>query len=94
METKVLAAIMKLQSAQIMLTGSTLHTDLSIGNTEHGSLCLTAFVKYGADATEVNQILNTYTFEGAEVSSQDYAVGTTEAFTTYKVHAYISDLKD
>lgn len=94
METKVLSAIMKLQACQLMLADVAGHTDLTINNQEHGSLSLTAYVDDGADAREVIKIINAYTFKGAEFRKQHYAGGTTDAFTTYELHAYISDLED
>lgn len=94
METKVLSAIMKLQAAQIMLADVFAQTHLTINNKEYGSLELTAYVNDEADPCEVIQILNAYTFKGAEFIEQHLEVDGIGGFTAYKLHAYISDLED
>lgn len=94
METKVLAAIMKLQAAQIMLSNEGLFNDLTTHITENGSLELTAYTHNPSEAATAIQILNTYTFEGAEFNETNFAKGTTREFTSYTLKAFISNIED
>ena len=94
METKVLAAIMKLQAAQIMLSNEGIFNELTTNCKEHGSLELTAYTYNPSEAAAAIQILNTYTVEGAEFRENSFAKGTSDSFTTYSLNAYISNLED
>lgn len=94
METKVLAAIMKLQAAQIMLSNEGIFTELTTSCKEHGSLELTAYTYNPSEAATAIQILNTYSFEGAKFEKTNFAKGTTKEFTTYVLKAYLIDIED
>lgn len=94
METKVLSAIMKFQAAQIMLSTEGIYNNLSTNITEHGNLELIAYTHNPSERATATQILNTYTFKGAKLSVAHFAKGTTDAFTSYILKAYISDIED
>lgn len=94
METKVLAAIMKLQAAQIMISNEGIHNTLTTDCSEHGSLELSVYTHNETEAANAIQILNTYTFTGAEFEEEHYAKGTTDEFACYSLKAYLSRLED
>lgn len=94
METKVLSAIMKLQAAQIMLSNEGLYNSLNTDVTEYGSLKLSVYVRKPNEAAAAIQILNSYTFDGAELKENVFDVGTPDEFTTYTLFAFISKIQD
>ena len=94
MKKKVLAAIMKLQAAQIMLSNEGIQNTLSTHVTEHGNLELTAIVNGPSEASTAIQILDTYSFAGAEFQKTTIYEGTPKEFTVYVLLAYISKIED
>lgn len=93
METKVLSAIMKMQAAQIMLSNEGIHTNLNTNCIDHGSIELDAFTHTPEEEKIASDILDTYNFAGAIRESRGFARGTTDAFITYTLKAYLSDIK-
>lgn len=94
METKVLAAIMKLQAAQIMLSNEGIHATLSTHISKHGNMELTAYSSDACKAAAAIQILDSYKFKGAEFKAQTYHEGTPDEFSSYSLEAFISDIED
>lgn len=93
MEAKVLAAIMKLQAAQIMLSNEGIHNDLSTNYTEFGGIELTAFVHNTTEEKIASDILEAYDFEGADIYRTTHDENMATEFKTYKIAAFISDIK-
>lgn len=93
METKVLEAIMKLQSAQIMLSNEGLHTNLTTNCIDHGSIELDVFAYTPEEEKIASDILCAYDFAGAFRESKEFAKGTTDGFTCYTLKAYLSNIK-
>lgn len=94
METKVLAAIMKLQAAQIMLSNEGIHTTLTTHVKKHGSIELTAFCSGGSKAATAIEILAAYNFKGTEFKEETYHEGTPEEFHSYTLLAFLSNIED
>lgn len=94
METKVLAAIMKLQAAQIMLSNEGIHSTLTTHIKKHGSIELTTYCTSGSKSATAIQILEAYKFEGAEFKADTYHEGTPDEFNSYTLFAFISDIED
>lgn len=94
METKVLAAIMKLQAAQIMLSNEGIHSTLTTHIKKHGSIELTTYCKGGSKSATAIQILEAYNFKGAEFKADTYHEGTPDEFNSYTLFAFISDIED
>lgn len=92
METKVLSAIMKLQAAQIMLSNEGIHNLLTTCLSEHGGIELSAFAHTDEERKKVLEIMNTYTFKGAELDTRDFNEGTPNFFTSHVLHAFLSDI--
>lgn len=93
METKVLAAIMKMQAAQIMLSNEGIHTDLTTDCKKYGSIQLNAFVHNQKEKETAVGILSAYDFEGArrELTIHDECLPT--EFTICRLKAYLLDIK-
>lgn len=94
METKVLSAIMKMQAAQIMLSNAGIFCNVSIDNSSHGSLEITAYSHNESEAAAATRILETYTLKGAKLTETKYCEGTSNEFTSHMLHVYISKLED
>lgn len=93
MDTKVLAAIMKLQAAQIMLSNEGLHTNLQTNCVEYGSIELTVFVRTQKEKETAVGILRAYDFEGATLELEVLDKGLATEFTTCRLMAYLSSIK-
>lgn len=93
MKTKVLEAIMKLQSAQIMLSNEGLHTNLQTNCVEYGSIDLTVFVRTQKEKETAVGILCAYDFEGATREIKVLDEGLPTEFTTCKLSAYLTNIK-
>lgn len=93
METTVLSAIMKLQSAQIMLSSEGLHTNLSTDCREYGSIELNVFTHNKKETEIAVGILCAYDFEGASRQLTNHDEGKETAFTTCTLKAYICNIK-
>lgn len=92
METKVLSAIMKLQAAQIMLSNEGIHNILTTCLSEYGGIGLSAFANTDEERKKVLEIMNTYTFKGAELDTRHFNEGSPNFFTSYALHAFLSDI--
>lgn len=93
METKVLAAIMKLQAAQIMLSNEGIHTNLQTDCAEFGSIDLTAFVHTKKEKELAAVILRQYEFAGATYELKVLDKGLATEFTTCRLSAYVHNVK-
>lgn len=92
METKFLSAIMKLQAAQIMLSNEGIHNILTTSLSKYGGIQLNAFAHTDEERKKVLEIMNTYTFKGAELDTRDFNEGTPNFFTSYTLHALLLDI--